>query len=335
MVFVLLFGACSLSATTVSIDTSSAKAVLEALRNPGLTHEESLKIAAMHGNQGIIRKSNEFKIPATTQNFADALYAAAHGVRVTVPAEQLYFFEMVKPKIPQLSALIQQIEGDPANFQRQIEQRIALFTPTDTDLHLNGYIVAGGDGGGYAFGNTDFFLNAGMTDEFVVAKGVTTHEFYHAVQGAFARERGAVENLPSLDGMTHAQQVCAKIAQLFGNLYEEGSATYVEDISLLQNAHSELGMRQRADMEDGIKHVRTSASLLEMSVLSINAPHAMSFDDVYEVGFFGHGILYNVGYVMAKAIADQDGPQGSCRLPEVAASAVPSALHETACVWQG
>jgi hypothetical protein len=36
----------------------------------------------------------------------------------------------------------------------------------------------------------------------------------------------------------------------------------------------------------------------------------MSYDDVYDVDFFGHGILYNVGYVMAKAITDAKGPQG-------------------------
>jgi len=47
-----------------------------------------------------------------------------------------------------------------------------------------------------------------------------------------------------------------------------------------------------------------------MSVLSLSALDAMPYDDVYEVGFLGSGVLYNIGYVMAKAIADNDGPQG-------------------------
>lgn len=85
---------------------------------------------------------------------------------------------------------------------------------------------------------------------------------------------------------------------------------YVEDISLLKQAHSEGGMRQKVDLTDGIQHAHTSVSLLEMSVLSFDAVDTMSYDDVYDVGFYGHAILYNVAYVMAKAVADQEGPQG-------------------------
>jgi hypothetical protein len=170
--------------------------------------------------------------------------------------------------------------------------------------------VAGGDGGGYAFSGTDFYLNVGWIDELIVARSVTTHELYHAVQGAFAKERGAHDELPSLDGLSHAQQVCMKELQLFGNLYEEGSAVEVEDVSLLDNAKSDAGIRQRVDLKDGVRQVRMSARLLEMSVLSFEAANAMTYDDVYKVDFLGHGILYNVGYVMAKAIVDAYGPPG-------------------------
>ncbi len=130
------------------------------------------------------------------------------------------------------------------------------------------------------------------------------------MQGAFATSRGTMGDLPSLQGMSKTQQACIKTKQLFANVYEEGSATYVEDLAQLQTSHSETAMRQSADLTDGIKHARWSASLLEMSVLSLNAPNAMDFDEVYGVDFFGHGILYNIGYVMAKGIADQDGSAG-------------------------
>lgn len=310
LALVLSGSACVASATTVTIDTESAKAVLAALGNPALTHEAALKVAAMPGNQGIIRKSKEFKLPATTENFADALYDSAHGVKAKDKMEESYFFDHAKGAAPQLMALIGQIEGDPADFQQAIEKRIALYSPPGLDVHLQGYVVAGGDGGGYAFSGTDFYLNIGWIDEFIVAKSVTTHELYHAVQGAFAKERGAHEDLPSLVGMSPVQQACTKEHQLFGNLYEEGSAVEAEDVSLIEQAHSETGVRQRVDLKDGVRQVRMSARLLEMSVLSFEAPDPMAFDDVYDVDFFGHGILYNVGYVMAKAIVDADGPQG-------------------------
>jgi hypothetical protein len=220
--------------------------------------------------------------------------------RATDTIEQSFYFDLVKPKIPQLSKLLDEIAATPKAFQQQIEQRISLFTPIGADIRLQGYIVAGGDGGGYAFGDTDFFLNIGMIDEFAVVKGVTTHELYHAVQGAFAKDRGSVETPLSSKTLSRPRRSCVNNAQLFANVYEEGSAMYVEDVSLLQNAHSEIGLRKLTDMTEGLKHIHASVSLLEMSVLSLSALDAMPYDDVYEVGFWGSGVLYNIGYVMPR-----------------------------------
>jgi hypothetical protein len=212
---------------------------------------------------------------------------------------------MIKPKAAQLQQLIAQIERDPSAFQGSIQQRIAAFTPPDADIKLTGYIVAAGDGGGYAFGGTDFYLNVGMTDDFIVAKDVTTHELYHAVQGAFEKDR-----LVTKIGFNRAKASgCSDVLRLFGNLYEEGSAVYVEDPSALLKSHSPISLRMVEDLSNGVKHVEDSVTLLDMSVLSFESPAPLAYDDVYAVGFYGHGVLYNIGYVMAKAIADDDGPE--------------------------
>jgi hypothetical protein len=295
---------------TVTVDTDSAKAVLNALQNPQVSHETCLKIAAMPGNQGIIRKTTEFKITANNQIFADALYDSAHGIPATDLEKRIYDFDTVKQKTSELRTLLEEIETHPENFQKQVERRIMLFTPAGANLNLKGYIVTGGDAGGYAFGSTDFYLDIARVDELLAAQSVTTHELYHAVQGAFEKDRGTLVELPPPAGMPSAQQACLKTAHLFSNLYEEGSATYVADASLLDHAHSEGALRQKADLEYGVKHFSWGSSLLEMSVLSFRGEHAMAYDDVYNVDFYGHGILYSVAYVMAKAIADQEGPQG-------------------------
>lgn len=310
--FVLALSAGSSIASTVSIsiNTDAAKSILEALQDSRLSHEESLRIAAMPGNQGIIRKTREFGFDATTQNFADALYASAHGETTNDRVAQSYDFDALKSRVAQLLAFIDQITARPDTFERVMAERIEEFTPKDADLHLQGYVVAGGDGGGYAFGGTDFYLNVRYEDEFVTARVNTTHELYHAVQGAFATSRGGMGDLPTLKGMSQTQQACMKTRQLFASVYEEGSATYVEDIAQLQTSHSETAMRQSADLTDGIRHARTAASLLEMSVLAFSASDPMDFDEVYDVDFFGHGVLYNIGCVMAKGIVDQDGPSG-------------------------
>src|SRR6185437_2058799 len=134
------------------------------------------------------------------------------------PIEASFLFDAVKAKDAKLLELIKSIKENPKGFQSAIEKRIARFTPPSADISLHGYIIAAGDGGGYAFGDTGFYLNVGIIDELVVAKTVATHELYHAVQGAYAHDRDAYK-------VAKANPECAATAKLFSNLYEEGSAT--------------------------------------------------------------------------------------------------------------
>ena len=313
IVLSLLALICSLSfcaaqsGITVTMNDEAARGVLEAMQNPKLSREDALKIAMMPGNQGAIRKLQEFRIPAATESFASALYKTVHNEKITDRTERSYQFDMVQPKSLQLLVFLKQIGTNPQDYQQAIERRIMKFTPPGADLHLKGYILAAGDGGGYAFGGTDFYLNIGMDDEPVVAKSVTTHELYHAVQGAFASQRDAAG---PANVTTPRLKACSDLKTLFANLYEEGTAEYVADPSTLSEARSAVGRRIWDDTLDGLKHVRASNSLLEMSVISISADHAPSYDDIYEVGFLGHGTLYTIAYVMATAIAEDRGPQG-------------------------
>jgi hypothetical protein len=295
-------------AVSVTIDTKSAKAVLDAIRNPALTHDAALAIARLPGNQGVIRELVGFRIAATPEAFANALYASAHGQKAGNAVEEDFFFDTVEPKAEQLQALIGQIEAHPQDFKEAIEKRIDMFAPPNARVPLHGYVVAGGDGGGYAFGGTDFYLNIGIVDELVVARAATTHELYHAVQGAFDAAHKDPD-APSKAGSPR-QLACEQTDRLFRNVYREGSALYVEDISLIATAQSRSGLRIKDDLADGLKHIGTSVNLLEMSVASLNAATPVPYEDVYGVGFYGHAILYNIGYVMAKAIVEADGPQG-------------------------
>ena len=295
------------AAIVVTINTDSAKAVLDALGDPRLTHDDALKIARMTGNQGIIREMNGFKIAVTNESFANALWAAAHGQKVTDPTETALYFDIVKPKAAKLLALIQQIEASPEAFQGAIENRITLFTPPGTEVRLQGYIVAGGDGGGYAFGGTDFYLNLEFNDDMAVARTVTTHELYHAVQSAFA---GKPSPVIDAQAPSPTQQACADSARLFANIYREGSAMFVEDSSTLAQSHSESAIKQLTDINDGLAHLKDSATLLELSIVGLHASEAVPFDDVYSVGFYGHGVLYDIGDGMARAVVENDGPQG-------------------------
>ncbi len=294
------------AATTVTIHVDDARITLLAMQNPSLSRAQALAIAQLHGNQAALRKLREFKIPSSTEDFANALYACAHDTKPTAETEKAILLDLIKPKAPALLVLLQEIETNPQSFQQAIEARIALFTPADADIHLEGYVIAGGDGGGYSFGGTEFFLNIGFNDDLILARSTTTHELYHAVQGAFANDRKVKLDSPS----SPAAQRCANVEQLFANLYEEGTAMFVEDVSLLPQSHSPAAARMQTDLDEGMAHIPTSKTLLEMSVISLNSVEAVSYDDLYDVGFLGHGVLYNIAYVMAKDIVESDGPQG-------------------------
>jgi hypothetical protein len=291
--------------TSVKIHTEDARATLIALRNPNLTLEEASSIARMHGNQGVIHKLQEFGIASTTESFASALYAAAHGRQVTTVPEIAIGLDRVKPKSPGLLALLDEIEASPKIFRGAIEDRIRLFTPANADLNLDGYIVAAGDGAGYAFGGTDFFLNIGIADDMLVAKSTTTHELYHAVQAAYAPRRKRTFG----DAQGSSQGVCANEQRLFGSLYEEGTARLVEETTMLTQSKSEGAFRIVTDFKDGITHLHAGVTLLDMSVDALEATNRLAYEDVYEVGFLGHGVLYGAGYVMARDIASDSGRQ--------------------------
>ena len=57
----LMLASSCVCATTVTIHTEDAQAMLDALQDPSLTHEQALKVVQMHGNQAIIRNT----VPAT------------------------------------------------------------------------------------------------------------------------------------------------------------------------------------------------------------------------------------------------------------------------------
>ena len=111
--------------TTVTIHTEDARTTLLALQNRSLSHEDAMKIAEMHGNQAVLQKLHEFKITSTTEDFANALYATAHGEPITKENEKDILLEIEEPKIPQLLALLKDIDANPKAFQQSIRGEIS------------------------------------------------------------------------------------------------------------------------------------------------------------------------------------------------------------------
>jgi hypothetical protein len=136
------------------------------------------------------------------------------------------------------------------------------------------------------------------------------HEPYHAIQGVYSVESEKTWHEPAsvnAEGLAR-QHACANLANLFANLYEEGSAEYVGDPLLLDPSSGPIAARIRSELESGLNKFADHRTLLELAVVGLQAPKPVPFEDVYSLGFYVPEPLYKVGYVMAKAIATDEGP---------------------------
>ena len=293
----------------ITLDTTSARVVLKALNNPNLDFKQAMEIAQLKGNQGMIKKMRELEESDTDEQFARALVAAAHGQAAGSPAEKHYNFSAVKSSAATISLLLDQIEHD---FPGVVRDRIRPFVPKPDEIALRDYLVAGGDGGGYSFGGTDFFVNMAFNTDTPMLQQVTMHEAYHGVQGAVYQEDTDhwAKGLPDPADPTRGK-FCSNAAALFMDLRNEGTAMYVGSDELLKNSSSPAGKRVYGEWLYYDAHRADSAGLLEISLAALQAPHPVPYKLVYQVDFYGKGVAYYIGAAMTEAAIDEDGPSAA------------------------
>ena len=290
----------------IAFDTASARAVLKALSDPNLDFKQAMDIARLDGNQGMIKKMRELGEADTDEQFAHALVDAAHGQPAGNPQVKHYDFAAVKSSSAVISMLLDQIEH---GFDGAIRDRIHPFAPKRGAISLRGFLVAGGDGGGYAFGGSDFFVNMLFNTDMPMLQQVTMHEAFHGVQGAMYQEDTGrwATSFTRRTELTRGQ-FCSHAAELFMDLRNEGTAMYVGSDELLKDSTSDTGKRIYGEWLYFNGHRADSAALLEVSLATLQAPHPVPYKLVYQVDFYGKGIAYYIGAAMTEATVEEDGP---------------------------
>lgn len=295
--------AAGAQAVTVTVDANATKAVLAAVLNPALTMAEALRIAALPGNQGLIRKARSYGRPGTDALFAAALVAAAHHDDAAADPGK-FNFGRVRDHAAQIQATMTKLEDPAANLLAVARARIAEFTPSGVGGQVTGYLVAGGTSGGFAFGEPEFFLNLDRFASAPLAATVMQHELFHAVQGIARTSRvSPASSAACMAKIPHSEE----LSQLFASLEMEGSASLVGDILAMPAGIDAASDEQRARVSRNVGMVGRSATLLELSVHGLNTGAQVSYENIYELGFYGDEVLYALGYVMARAIAAEEG----------------------------
>jgi len=204
--------------------------------------------------------------------------------------------------------VLDRLEDPALGLVGQVQARIARFTPRDLAGAVTGRLVVGGTSGGFAFGDPEFFLNVDRFPSAVLASTVMQHELYHAVQ-ALARAAhpptaaAAAARAACLGTVPHADE----LAQLFNALQAEGTASLVGDVLALPPGADSAADAERASVARNVGMVGRSITQLELSAHGLTTGADVSSDDVYALGFYGDEVLYALGYVMARAIAREQG----------------------------
>ena len=287
-------------ALTVTVDASATKAVLEALGNPALTMGQALRVAALPGNQGLIRKARSYGRPGTDELFAQALVAAARRDD-TAPDPGRFRFAPVRDRAAQIEATLAKLEDPAANLLAGVKARIAEYTPPAARGHVTGYLIVGGTSGGFAFGDPEFFLNLERFPSAPLATTIMQHELFHAVQGVARKANGT--DTACVAKIPHGEE----LSKLFAALETEGSASLVGDVGEMPAGIDKESDDARRKARRNVELVDSSITLLELSVHALDTGAKVSYDDIYALGFYGDEVLYGLGYVMARAIAAEEG----------------------------
>lgn len=297
-------GALSAAPVGVTVDSAAATAVLQAVQNPGLTLGEALKIAGLPGNQGLIRKAKGYGRTASNDTFSQALVAAAHNDSSYADISKFNFAD-VRTRAAQTRLAIAALNDPSRHLLEGVKLRIAKFTPSGLRGQVTGYLVVGGTSGGFAFGDPEFFLNLDRFPSPNVASTIMEHELFHAVQ---ALARASVKTTPEEAQCLQAEPHARDVSNFFGSLSAEGTAAYVGDLLALPEKETDvIVQRERTRFARNVGLVDRSITQLELSIHGLSTDVSASPSEIYALGFYGDEVMYSIGYVMARAIAQEEG----------------------------
>ena len=187
----LIGGSASVAAHEVSLDTSAARAVLEAIADTELDENQAQAVALLAPNQMVIRKQRlvSGSDSVTTERYVEELLAAAHGVPIDGRGQ--FSFVRLAERREAVLATLDQIDANLPEFLSWVETRVAMFSPQTSPLHLAGFLVGGGGSSGFTFGGEDFYTNiAHFPDDAESVRIFMAHELYHSVHRVAYREFG-------------------------------------------------------------------------------------------------------------------------------------------------
>jgi Putative zinc dependent peptidase (DUF5700) len=306
------------AARSIEIDTTAARAVVDALAKPDLTPAEAHRVAVLAPNRMMIRKVQGFDASASEARFEAELLSAARG---SAPAgRELFNFGGVRRSLEATRLALDAVERERDATIAWLDERLGRFRPPGSSAPLHGFLIAGGSATGFAFDSSGFYLDISQfAGDPGAVRVIVAHELYHEAQSAALEALGRGDRGFDPDAFAKIADRSERERYLVGafldSLLDEGAATYVGDPMLLSGP-GQYSTDEGKRFKGAFRRPTKLTTLLDMSLLALTDEHPLAFDDVYGVSFYGPDQpLYYLGYSIAKAIVAHHGER---RLGELA-----------------
>lgn len=286
---------------TIQLDFESAKAIIGLLSKTQVTDPELNQVAKLYGNQQLIAKVTSYDKTGTEAVFKQTLRELIETGRVN--GNDPFEWQVVKTNRGAVQHMISELEAK-GSFLDDVQRCILPYCPPTTNqITARACFLVGGGALGFTIGHDDTFNVAlqkiGTDYEGLVS--LVAHELYHAVQQVGQRSRKKellVGNPP---------KSVATAAMLLTNLWSEGTATLVGDITTTEKPKSFI--QQQSEYQQNRQRMRQNFVLFESLLFSAYYDSTAEEEQLYNIGFTTvfDQTAYYTGYRMAKEIETHKG----------------------------
>ncbi len=287
----------------VSVDFESAQAIVKLMSSKKADTNEISRVAAMTGNNKLIAKvkgysgAGEDKFKATLKEIIET---------GNIKGDDHYKWKDVKNRLPEIQKLITYLSLNEKRFLEDVKALIGPYVPDTLKASARACFLVGGGALGFTTGGDPTFNVAlqQIGSDLEGLKYLVAHELYHSLQDAGQDTRKTPQG-------ASAENRFRASYQLFSNLWSEGSANFVGDMSLIKNA-GDFTKSQQALLRKNDERRRENFALFDALIYKqfhdSTTSYGTSYNIVFTTGYDEVG--YAMGCEIARMIVKYKGAKG-------------------------
>jgi hypothetical protein len=292
----------------ISIDFQSARAVADLLSRKRVADADLNRVAALFGNQQLIRKAARNNPTVTAETFKQTLRGAIENQSF---AEDPFEWQTVKRNLPEIRLLVARIEKEQNALFANLENLLQPYVPVDLKVDATAVLLVGGGSLGFTLSDDQNFYVAlhKIGGDYEGLKYIVAHELYHSIQ-TLGREK----RIASLKAVKPPDNVRNSLI-IIESAYVEGTATLVGS-SLGAKNLKQFGQSRQDEYKKNLARSRQNFALFEALLFQAYHDPNANLQQLYNIGFTTafDETLYYVGYQMARDIEKYQGKQAIAAL---------------------